>query len=94
MKIEVDGVIYKVNFSHAQIEITGCCNMNCKHCRAVNEAPMFMSLDKIKMILDFASQNSNKEFNLVISGVWLKLNIFTQHNKKNIEFLTMFFFVG
>lgn len=68
MKIEVDGVTYKVNFSHAQIEITGCCNMNCKHCRAVNEAPMFMSLDKIKMILDFASQNSNKEFNLVISG--------------------------
>lgn len=68
MKIEANGVNYSTSFSHAQIEITGCCNMKCKHCRAINEKPTSISIEKMKLFLDFATQNSNSNFNLTISG--------------------------
>lgn len=68
MKIESNGIIYTTSFSHAQIEITGCCNMRCKHCRAIDELPVAISMEKMKLFLDFATQNSNSNFNLVISG--------------------------
>lgn len=68
MFVECEDAIYKTGFVHAQLEITGSCNMKCAHCRATNEKPVFMSLEKIGLILDFADQNKNEEFNLTVSG--------------------------
>lgn len=37
MLFELKDAIYESYLQHAQIEITGFCNMHCKHCRAVDE---------------------------------------------------------
>ena len=68
MLIETDTSIYETFFHHAQIEITGCCNMNCEHCRANMEKKIFMPLDKIEKILFFSKKNMGEEFNLTLSG--------------------------
>lgn len=68
MLIETKNTIYITTFNHAQIEITGCCNMHCKHCRADNEKNIFMPLDKINKIFDFASMHKSQNFNLTLSG--------------------------
>lgn len=68
MIITTEEIQYKTLFSHAQIEITGACNMNCKHCRASNEVPIFMTPEEIGFLLDFADFNRGERFNLTISG--------------------------
>ena len=68
MRVKTDNMVYETAFSHAQIEITGACNMNCAHCRACDEAPIFMSCEEIRSILDFAAANRGKTFNLTVSG--------------------------
>ena len=68
MNIECSDAIYQTLFAHAQLEITGCCNMNCAHCRATNEKPVFMTLEEIGLILDFADANKSDNFNLAVSG--------------------------
>lgn len=68
MYIETDTSIYETVFHHAQIEITGCCNMNCEHCRANMEKKIFMPIEKIKKIMQFSNKNMGKEFNLTLSG--------------------------
>lgn len=68
MFIETESIIYETFFNHAQIEITGCCNMNCKHCRANMEKKIFMPVEKIKKIMQFSNKNMGAEFNLTLSG--------------------------
>ena len=68
MYIETDEAVYETFFHHAQIEITGCCNMHCEHCRANMEKPIFMSCNEINTILQFANMNRDEEFNLTLSG--------------------------
>ena len=68
MLIETNKAILKTAFSHAQIEITGACNMNCDHCRACDEKPIFMGEDTLRLILDFAAANRGGNFNLTVSG--------------------------
>ncbi len=68
MFVETDTAIYETSFHHAQIEITGCCNMNCEHCRANVEKRIFMPVEKIRKILQFANRNIDDEFNLTLSG--------------------------
>ena len=68
MYIETETSIYETVFHHAQIEITGCCNMKCAHCRASMEKKIFMPINKIRKILQFSAKNMDKEFNLTISG--------------------------
>lgn len=68
MYIETENSIYETFFHHAQIEITGCCNMKCAHCRATMEKKIYMPLDKIDKILQFSARNMGEEFNLTLSG--------------------------
>lgn len=68
MFIETESIIYETFFNHAQIEITGCCNMNCKHCRANMEKKIFMPVEKIKKIMQFSNKNMGEAFNLTLSG--------------------------
>lgn len=68
MYVETSEVVYESAFNHAQIEITGCCNMNCMHCRASMEKPIYMELESINKVLIFANRNMGENFNLTISG--------------------------
>lgn len=68
MFVETENAVYESLFNHAQIEITGCCNMHCAHCRASMEKPIHMPLDKIEQIFAFVDRNRSDTFNLTISG--------------------------
>lgn len=68
MFVETADAIYETAFHHAQIEITGCCNMHCAHCRASMEKPIFMPLEQIEKVLRFTERNMGEEFNLTLSG--------------------------
>lgn len=68
MIIELEDIAYETYFQHAQIEITGCCNMRCKHCRAVDEENKHLSLDEISKILDFIGANKEDDFRITVSG--------------------------
>jgi radical SAM protein with 4Fe4S-binding SPASM domain len=68
MFIETDTLVYETFFRYAQVEITGVCNMRCKHCRASDEAAVNIPLETMEKILIFALANSEKDFCLTISG--------------------------
>lgn len=68
MYIETEDVIFETFFQHAQIEITGKCNMRCEHCRAWDEAKINMPLEKVEKIISFATRNADSSFRLTISG--------------------------
>jgi radical SAM protein with 4Fe4S-binding SPASM domain len=68
MFIETEDDIFETFFQHAQIEITGKCNMRCRHCRAWAEAKVHMPIDVIRTILGFAKENADPNFRLTVSG--------------------------
>jgi len=68
MLIETEEDIFETFFQHAQIEITGKCNMRCRHCRAWAEAKVHMPIDVIRTILGFAKKNADPNFRLTVSG--------------------------
>ena len=68
VKIELEDAIYESFLQHAQIEVTGKCNMHCKHCRAVDEANRDLTLDEIEKILDFINMNREDNFRITLSG--------------------------
>lgn len=68
MFVETENAVYESRFNHAQIEITGFCNMHCAHCRASMEKPIYMPLTRIAQIFAFVDRNRSDTFNLTISG--------------------------
>lgn len=69
MIIELPDCLLEVFFQHAQIEITGRCNMRCKHCRAWDEARVDLDTGTIIRILDFlTSERDADDLRLTISG--------------------------
>jgi AdoMet-dependent heme synthase len=68
MLFELQEVIYESYLQHAQIEITGSCNMRCKHCRAVNEKSKHLTMKEISKVLDFIERNKENDFRITISG--------------------------
>jgi len=68
MYVELENEIYETKLQHVQIEITGCCNMKCKHCRASNEARKMLSISQIEKIMKFISQVKDNDFRLILSG--------------------------
>jgi len=73
IKVRSGDVFYEFAFDHAQIEITGVCNMKCKHCRAAFEKGKHLGLKKVKKIIDFAclhAQNlkTPENFRIILSG--------------------------
>lgn len=68
MLFELEDIAYEVYLQHAQIEITGCCNMHCKHCRAADEKSRNLTMREISKILDFIDYNKEDDFRLTISG--------------------------
>jgi len=73
IKVKSENVTYEFQFDHAQIEITGVCNMKCKHCRAAFEKGKHLPLKTVKKIIDFACLHAqdlkiSENFRLIISG--------------------------
>lgn len=68
MRFELEDAIYESYLQHAQIEITGCCNMHCKHCRAADEASKHLTMEEINKILNFINKNREENFRITVSG--------------------------
>lgn len=68
MLIELSDAVYETFFRHVQTEITGVCNMKCRHCRAWRKASVHMPMDVVRKILKFAKANADNNFSLTISG--------------------------
>lgn len=68
MYIETEDCIYDIGFQHCQIEITGKCNMRCKHCRAWEEARVDLSVADINNLLDFFVAEARGEQRVTVSG--------------------------
>lgn len=68
LTVETDSCIYEIEFAQIQVEITGICNMKCRHCRAANIARVNMPVDQIIKILKFGRQFSPDYKEVVLSG--------------------------
>lgn len=68
MYIEYNDEIYETALQHVQIEVTGCCNMRCKHCRAINEAKRMLPLEQIEKVFKIIEKTRDDDFRLILSG--------------------------
>lgn len=66
--VETDDAIYEIEFGYAQIEITGRCNLRCRHCRASQQPKRDMSPEQISKLAAFAARHGKPGIELVISG--------------------------
>ncbi|MCL5407558.1 MAG: radical SAM protein [Patescibacteria group bacterium] len=68
MIIETSTTFFETHFQHAQLEVTGRCNMRCKHCRAWDEARVNLPIPVIETISDFVVAEGDSDFRMTISG--------------------------
>lgn len=68
MFVELDNEIYRIMLDLVQVEVTGCCNMNCKHCRASNQPRKMISVNQMKKIIEFINKVKSDSFKLTFSG--------------------------
>lgn len=68
LEIETDKAVYEVLFGRIQIEITGRCNMKCRHCRASSQVGKDMDIGQIAKIAGFAKQYGENDMEVVVSG--------------------------
>ena len=68
LEVETDQAIYDIELGPIQIEITGRCNMDCKHCRASEMLKKDMPVPEILKILKFARMYSPSYKEVTISG--------------------------
>ena len=68
MKVETKNDIFETELELVQIEVTGCCNMKCKHCRAAEQPKKIMNMEQISKIFDFISKVKADNFKLNLSG--------------------------
>ena len=58
MFVELDDIIYQTNLELVQIEVTGFCNMHCKHCRASSQPHKMINMEQMRKILEFINANT------------------------------------
>jgi len=68
MIIKTQKGVYGVSFGQFQIEITGQCNMYCKHCRNSFDRVSVMPVKQIIKIIKLAIKNGDSDLELVLSG--------------------------
>ena len=70
MFIELEDAIYETYFEYTQIEITGMCNMKCKHCRAVFEPHRHITMEEFNKVIEFINCNrcKDKDYRVTLSG--------------------------
>lgn len=68
MYIELENEIFETKLELVQIEVTGFCNMHCKHCRASNQPQKMISKEQMEKILSFINKVKADDFKLTFSG--------------------------
>lgn len=68
MYIELENEIFETRLELVQIEVTGYCNMHCKHCRASNQPHKMISKEQMTKILSFIDKVKAEDFKLTFSG--------------------------
>ena len=68
MLVETEKCIYETKINLIQIEMTGFCNMNCKHCRANNEPKQFFPEILYEYLLRVMEKEKGDDFKLTFSG--------------------------
>lgn len=68
MVVKTDDGIYETKLNLIQIELTGYCNMKCKHCRAKNEPKIFFDEEKYDLIMQLIKKEKGDDFKLTLSG--------------------------
>ena len=68
LKIETERAVYLIQFGQTQIEITGRCNMKCRHCRAAFDVAQDMPLGQIEKIIQFSRKYSPSYKEVIVSG--------------------------
>lgn len=68
MIVEINDVAYETYLELVQIEVTGCCNMKCKHCRAAFQPKKYINLEQADKIFDFINIVKANNFKLNLSG--------------------------
>lgn len=68
LKVETSEVIYEIVFGQIQIEITGVCNMRCRHCRAADDLGRDMPIEQILKVVRFGRRYSPNYKELMLSG--------------------------
>ncbi|AWX15703.1 hypothetical protein CEP48_05735 [Mergibacter septicus] len=66
MLVETEDSLYEFFIKTLQIEVTGVCNLKCKHCRAYYDPTDHINLDLIKKLFCFIDHN--EKVNVTISG--------------------------
>lgn len=66
MLVETKDAFYDFEINKLQIEITGICNLKCKHCRASYDPMEHISIDLVDKLFDFLG--NKKPTDLIISG--------------------------
>ena len=68
MLIETRKNIYDTKLNLIQIEMTGYCNMNCKHCRAKDEPKIYFDSKNFDLLLKVIKKEKGEDFKLTFSG--------------------------
>lgn len=68
LRVETEKAIYLIQFGQIQIEITGRCNMKCRHCRASSEVKRDMPKEQIMKTIQFAREYSPDYKEIIVSG--------------------------
>ena len=68
MIVETKNEIYETKLNLIQIELTGYCNMNCKHCRAKNEPKIYFDKQNYNLVMELIKKESGNNFRLTLSG--------------------------
>ena len=94
LEVETEDAVYEIEFGQIQIEITGRCNMNCQHCRAVHQPRQDMPLGQITKVIRFARQFSPNYKEIILSGGEPLLHrefakVLTQVRENGGEFITL-----
>lgn len=68
MLVETKKEVYETKLNLIQLELTGYCNMNCKHCRAKNEPKTYFDNEKYNLVMELIKKEAGNDFKLTFSG--------------------------
>jgi len=68
LRVETAQNVFEIQFGQIQFEITGRCNLKCKHCRAAGDELADVDPKQIAKIMEFARRYSPPHAEVIVSG--------------------------